>query len=133
MRALGTAIIAACLFIHGHALASDQNSGGYLTLSIEQADRQTKGLQKPSYPSEFRKRNLEATMTLRLWVSATGKVERVEAVRHQGAQELVDFAVSFVKQNWRFPPYIHQGKPTPVRLDTPMFFILIPAQGAAGR
>ena len=128
MRRIGTAVIAAFLLLHGSAIAKNENSDGYLTLSIEQADQLTKGLQKPSYPSEFRKRNLEATMTLRLFVSATGKIDRVEAVRHQGAQELVNFAISFVKQNWRFAPYIHQGKPTPVRLDTPMFFILVPAQ-----
>ena len=70
-------------------------------------------------------------MTLRLFVSASGKIDRVEALHSQGAPELVNFALSYVKQNWRFAPFINGGQPTPVRLDTPMYFILVPSQPAA--
>jgi hypothetical protein len=119
--------VTAFVLLHGNALAKDQNSEGYLTLSKEQAERQTQGLQRPKYPTKYFHENLRARMVLRLSVSATGQLDRVDAMRYQGAPELVNFAISYVKQNWRCSPFIHHGKPTPVRFETPMYFMIVPS------
>jgi hypothetical protein len=127
MLRIGPGVVVAFVLIHGNAFAKDLNSEGYLTLTKEQAARQTQGLQKPKYPTKYFHQKLQAKMVLRLSLSATGQIDRVDAMRYQGAPELVDFAMSYVKQNWRFAPFIHHGKPTPVRFETPMYFIIIPS------
>lgn len=67
--------------------------------------------QKPPYPEEAREQKLQGQVVVRAFVSETGDVESVEEV--SGDPILVRAAMDAVK-NWKFRPFIKNGKPEKV-------------------
>ncbi|MBO9540646.1 TonB family protein [bacterium] len=57
----------------------------------------------PSYPASAQRLGVEGDVRLRVWVSAEGRVSRVEVVRLSGTPEMDRRAVDALKR-WRFAP-----------------------------
>jgi len=62
----------------------------------------------PAYPESAKQKSLEGTVVLQIVVDKDGKVQRLERVG--GSPELADAAIQAVRQ-WRYQPYLVNGKP----------------------
>jgi protein TonB len=65
----------------------------------------------PEYPAEMRERGVEAKVILKIVVSESGLVTKVEVLR--GDEPFVSAAIAAVK-TWRYSPALVGGEPTPV-------------------
>jgi protein TonB len=59
---------------------------------------------KPDYPSLARRNRYQGTVTLEIFVEASGNVRDVKIRKTSSFPLLDDAAVQVVKQHWRFPP-----------------------------
>ncbi len=101
---------------------SDEKTPQDQTAPIQPADS-TKlepiRIQKAAYPAEARKKRLQGEVIVKFAVSATGDVESVEVI--SGDPILAKAAVAAAK-NWKFKPFIKNGKPTAVFAKFPFDF-----------
>jgi protein TonB len=67
---------------------------------------------RPEYPVAALRQGIEGYVTLRLLVSADGKVESVEALECQGHESFARAAINTVSR-WRFRPARRDGAPAP--------------------
>lgn len=58
----------------------------------------------PPYPSFARSRGLQGSVLLTILVNAAGSVESAVVAGSTGYSELDNYAASWVRRNWRFPP-----------------------------
>jgi TonB family protein len=75
--------------------------------------------QKADYPLEAEREGLQGQVLVKVYISETGDVERVEVVR--GDPILANAAVSAAKK-WKFKPFIQDGKPVKVATQIPFDF-----------
>jgi TonB family protein len=76
-------------------------------------------LVKAGYPLEARQKGIQGQVWLRLYVSETGDVDKVEVI--SGDPALVPSAVEAAKK-WKFKPFIKNGKPIRVSTKIPFSF-----------
>ena len=81
--------------------------------------------QKAAYPQEAPEKQLQGEVLVKLTVSATGDVDSVEVIR--GDPILAKAAVE-AANNWKFKPFIKNGKPTAISGNLPFYFV-IPENG----
>lgn len=62
------------------------------------------------YPRRARRRGVEGTVVLRIWLDRTGRVTRVEVVESSGSVVLDDAAKAGAER-WRFVPAMRNGMP----------------------
>ena len=79
-------------------------------LSSQGAEKRLLRHVQPAYPAEARKSGIEGTVVLKTVVSETGMVDGVRLV--EGNPALAAAAIGSVKQ-WRYRPYIRDGKARP--------------------
>ena len=84
---------------------------------------------QPAYPSAAKTKGIQGDVVLRVIVAKDGVVEEIHLVR--GAPALVDPAVKAVWQ-WRYEPYLLNGKPVEVETRVTIHFRL-PPQATRGR
>jgi protein TonB len=77
----------------------------------------------PQYPLPARQARLEGSVLLRLHVSASGQVERVEIIATSGHEILDGAAVQAVRQ-WRFEPARRNGQSIATVVRQPVHFTL---------
>ena len=65
----------------------------------------------PAYPLAAKAKGLEGTVTLKAIIDETGAIQNLKIV--SGPKELRQAAINAVAQ-WKYHPYMHNGKPTPV-------------------
>jgi TonB family protein len=84
----------------------------------------------PVYPESAKQNKLEGTVVLQILVDKKGKVRRLERVG--GDPQLADAAIKAVKQ-WRYPPYLVNGKPEESNKQVEMRFTLGPTTQSTPR
>ena len=77
----------------------------------------------PPYPEEARKNDIEGRVMLRVYVGATGRVERVKVLKGIG-YGCDESAVRHAKKNWRFKPAIQDGAVVGMWIPVPVTFVL---------
>ncbi len=65
----------------------------------------------PEYPPAARRAGEEGSVTLKAFITASGRAEQVEVVKSSGYPRLDEAAVKEVQRNWRFVPGKEDGKP----------------------
>ena len=99
-------------------------------VTVEQPSPETSGVRTspsfagnrpPSYPAAARRNGWEGTVMLRLEISATGAVTKVEVARSSGHAILDAEAVATVR-TWRGEPATHSGRPIPTTELLPVRF-----------
>ncbi len=83
-------------------------------------------MQKAIYPLEARQQGIQGAVLLKVLVSETGDVDSVEVV--SGDPALTQAALDAVKQ-WKFKPFIKNGKPVKASAKIPVNFALPPPGG----
>jgi outer membrane biosynthesis protein TonB len=106
------------------AAAKDPTPSGYVPAPKDQSKAQLAAMPKPDYPTEYRRRGYEAHMGLRIFVSADGRIDRVESTGFRGDWIIVDHAIAYIRQNWRFRPFSVRGKAAAVVFVVPISFEL---------
>jgi TonB family protein len=81
---------------------------------------------KPIYPPEARQQGIQGQVLMKVVVSETGDVDSVEVI--SGDPALTQAAVDAVKQ-WKFKPFIKNGKPVKAFAKIPVNFALPPPGG----
>jgi TonB family protein len=66
---------------------------------------------EPAYPPEARRNHIQGNVVLRVIIGRDGRVHDVKAV--SGPRELIEASIGAVQQ-WRYRPYLLQGKPVEV-------------------
>ena len=66
---------------------------------------------QPEYPKKARKKHLQGTVVMQAVISQTGDIKDLKVV--SGDELLVPSAVKAVKQ-WKYKPYLLQGRPVEV-------------------
>lgn len=77
----------------------------------------------PIYPEVAWRNNWDGRVVLRLWISETGHVERVEVATGSGHEVLDDAAVAAVR-SWQFRPALRAGRGVAVTVLQPVEFSL---------
>jgi protein TonB len=77
----------------------------------------------PVYPEIARQNGWAGTVSLRLWIGASGSVERLEVATSSGHAALDAAAVEAVR-SWRFRPALRGGSPIAVTVLLPVVFDL---------
>jgi protein TonB len=78
---------------------------------------------QPEYPFASRMRGEQGVVTVRLHISAAGRVEDVEVLRGSGHAAL-DAAAEQAVRGWRFRPAMQDGLPVPGSIRTSIQFRL---------
>ena len=76
-------------------------------------------MEKVRYPDEARRKGIQGQVTVRVDVSETGKVEKVQPL--SGDPTLIPAALASVKK-WKYKPFIRNGKPVKVSTLLPLDF-----------
>ena len=77
----------------------------------------------PPYPEEARKNDIEGRVMLRVYVGASGRVEKVRVLKGIGFG-CDESAVRHAKKNWRFRPAIQSGSVVGMWIPVPVTFVL---------
>ena len=77
----------------------------------------------PPYPDEARKNDIEGRVMLRVYVGASGRVEKVRVIKGIG-YGCDESAVRHAKKNWRFKPAIQAGSVVGMWIPVPVTFVL---------
>lgn len=77
----------------------------------------------PAYPRRARRKGVQGTVRLAVWVDRNGTVGGVEVARSSGYDILDRSALDAVK-NWRFEPATRDGQPVASRVEVPVEFKL---------
>lgn len=77
----------------------------------------------PAYPARARRQGVQGTVLLRLLITSSGRVDRIEVVSSSGQRELDDAAIDAVGL-WRFRPALEGGVATDQWVDVPVVFRL---------
>jgi len=75
----------------------------------------------PKYPAELRRKHVQGTVILRAEIGTDGSIHNLIVV--SGEPSLVKAALKAVKQ-WKYKPYIVDGKPTAVETEIQVNFAL---------
>lgn len=86
----------------------------------------------PRYPTVARRRGIEGTVTLEVWVDGAGLPERVALARSSGSSLLDEAALETVRR-WRFRPALRAGEPVAGIVTVPITFRLLEPDRAALR
>jgi protein TonB len=78
---------------------------------------------KPRYPESARRRGIEGTTLLKIYVNDKGRVEEVLVERSAGHEDLDAAAMEAVKK-WRFDPARRDNQPVAVWVMLPVRFEL---------
>jgi TonB family protein len=84
--------------------------GGVRVESVEQQKRLKREV-RPVYPEVARNAGIEGTISMRVLIGREGQVEQISVL--SGEQALQDAAINAVRQ-WRYQPYMLDGKPVSV-------------------
>ena len=76
---------------------------------------------QPVYPADARQLHIQGTVVLRAFIDETGRISGLEAI--SGPKELIGAAIGAVQQ-WRYRPYMMEGKPTKVQTQVTVIFQL---------
>jgi protein TonB len=79
---------------------------------------------KPLYPRSARERGVEGKVSVKVWVTAEGSVDRAEVVRSSGS-ELLDRAAHESALEARFKPALKAGVPTAAEKTMVITFSLV--------
>jgi len=85
---------------------------------------------QPAYPSEAKRKGIQGDVMLRVIVGEDGGVEEIHLVR--GSPALVEAAIKAVWQ-WRYEPYLLNGKPVEVETRVTVRFRLPPRSACNGK
>jgi TonB family protein len=77
----------------------------------------------PIYPAEARRRGIQGTVTLHIFIGTDGKVRKAEVL--SGDPHLVRSAIEAVKQ-WEYKPYLQDGKAVDVSTVCEVNYSLVP-------
>jgi periplasmic protein TonB len=77
----------------------------------------------PPYPAEARKNDIEGRVMLRVYVGASGRVEKVRVIKGIG-YGCDKSAVRHAKKYWRFRPAIQEGSAVGMWIPVPVTFVL---------
>jgi TonB family protein len=94
---------------------------GAARLSPEAAENLLVNRVEPEYPDAARRARIQGSVTLQTLIGADGKVQRVTPV--SGNPELTAAAITAVLQ-WRYKPYVMDGRKVPVRTQVSVTFML---------
>jgi TonB family protein len=75
----------------------------------------------PVYPEKARKKGIAGNVKLLVTIATDGQIHDVQPV--SGPKELISAAIDAVKQ-WRYNPFLMDGKPVEVRTDINVNFAL---------
>ncbi|MBC7780637.1 MAG: energy transducer TonB [Proteobacteria bacterium] len=78
---------------------------------------------KPVYPAEARRIGEQGTVLLRVYVSAIGTPERIQAQRSSGSARL-DEAANEAVRGWKFVPAMRGPEPVSAWVTVPITFTL---------
>ena len=108
---------------HQPAQQSEQPSGAHASVHASKEEMKALVLKKipPEYPELARKANIQGQVVLRTIISKDGDVENLQIV--SGHPQLVPAAIEAVKQ-WKYRPYLQQGKPVEVETEIDVNFTL---------
>ena len=76
---------------------------------------------QPVYPADARQLHIQGTVVLRAFIDETGRISGLEPI--SGPKELIGAAIGAVQQ-WRYRPYMMEGKPTKVETRITVIFQL---------
>lgn len=77
----------------------------------------------PKYPEQARQAGIEGQVVLRVYVGASGRVERVRVIKKLG-YGCEDAAVAHAKSAWRFTPATEGGRVVGMWIPVPVTFVL---------
>jgi protein TonB len=76
---------------------------------------------QPRYPQDAKEKHITGVVTLEVLVSGEGNVDSTKPLN--GPEELRQAAIECVQQ-WKFRPYLLNGKPIQVRTEIPIYFMI---------
>jgi bla regulator protein BlaR1 len=110
----------------GSAVArqSEQPPDAHASVHVPKGEMAALILKKvpPEYPEAARKARIQGQVILRAIVSKDGDVENLQVV--SGQPELASAAIEAVKQ-WKYRPFLQQGKPVEVETEINVNFTLV--------
>ncbi len=102
-------------------LDAPPSGAGAARLSPEAAENLLVNRVEPDYPDAARRARIQGSVTLQTLIGADGKVQRVTPV--SGNPELTAAAITAILQ-WRYKPYVVDGRKVPVRTQVSVTFML---------
>lgn len=102
-------------------LDAPPSGAGAARLSPEVAENLLVNRVEPEYPDAARRARIQGSVTLQTLIGADGKVQKVTPV--SGNPELAAAAITAVLQ-WRYKPYVVDGRKVPVRTQVSVTFML---------
>lgn len=76
---------------------------------------------QPHYPDDAKAKHISGVVHLEAIINTEGSVESLKAI--DGTEALRQAAIDCVQQ-WKFRPYLLNGKPIQVRTVIPIFFMI---------
>jgi TonB family protein len=113
-------VLVACSVLY-QLSAFSQTAPTVKVLSSDEAKEHLKVRYPPVYPAEAKDSHIEGAVVLRTFVATNGSVRSVRAI--SGPPKLVQAAEDAVKQ-WKYDPYLVNGKPVPVSTQVTVDFKL---------
>jgi bla regulator protein blaR1 len=106
------------------ALQSEQPSDAHASVHVSKGEMAALILKKvpPQYPEAEKQARIQGQVILRAIVSKDGDVENLQVV--SGQPELASAAIKAVKQ-WKYRPFLQQGKPVEVETEVDVNFTLV--------
>jgi TonB family protein len=94
---------------------------GAVQLSPEMAENLLVNRVEPEYPDAARRARIQGSVTMEALIGADGKVQEVTPIG--GSPQLADAATAAVRQ-WRYKPYVVDGRKVAVRTQVSVTFML---------
>jgi TonB family protein len=93
----------------------------FLPLNPEVAENLLIDRVEPEYPDAARRARVQGSVTMETLIGSDGRVQRVSPIG--GNSQLADAATAAVRQ-WRYKPYVVNGRKVPVRTQVTVAFML---------
>ena len=112
-----------CIATTSAAAQSEPPANKNLTINVNWSVEQAMVLSRaqPRYPDEAKSKHISGAVALEVLIDPEGNVKSLQAVN--GPKELYSAAINCVQQ-WKFKPYLLNGKAIHVRTEIPIYFLL---------